>query len=218
MNKVEEWSGSIEPCSIAGAHHVVICNTPDAHKVEIALRQKGYEIRDSMKWLYSANSSIQTKTVILGRRSLEGTVAENVLKYGTGALNIDGCRVGTFQNTTPSGADRLNAKLAEMGYRPAEYQMGEKLPNSPEGRWPANVLHDGSEAVVALFPFTSNTRHMSYTRKGTGFINDIKDQTEKRWFTQESGPTARFFYNTSQDGEGVIGLIKYLERLVGHEA
>lgn len=55
--------------------------------------------------------------VIVARKPLEGTVAENVLKYGTGVVNVDGCRVG-----------------------------GE------EGRWPANVIHDGSEEVVEMFP------------------------------------------------------------------
>ena len=68
------------------------------------------------------------------------TVAANVLEHGTGALNIDGCRVGDFQNTTPSGVDRRNAALAEAGYRPGAYQMGEKTPDTPPGRWPANLI------------------------------------------------------------------------------
>ena len=73
-----------------------------------------------------------------------------MLSWGTGALNIDGCRVGDFQNTTPSGVDRRNAALAEAGYRPGTYQMGEKTPDTPPGRWPANLIHDGSEPAVLL--------------------------------------------------------------------
>ncbi len=78
------------------------------------------------------------------------TVAANVLAHGTGALNIDACRVGDFQNTTPSGVDRRNAKLAELGYRPGEYQMGEKVPNTPPGRWPANLILSVPEDQYAL--------------------------------------------------------------------
>ena len=90
--------------------------------------------------------------ITVARKPLVGTVAENVLAYGTGAINIDGCRVGDFQNTTPSGVDRRNAALAEAGYRPGAYQMGEKRPDTPPGRWPANLIHDGSDEVVAAFP------------------------------------------------------------------
>jgi site-specific DNA-methyltransferase (adenine-specific) len=88
--------------------------------------------------------------ITVARKPLVGTVAANVLVHGTGALNIDGCRVGDFQNTTPSGVDRRNAKLSEMGYRPGEYQMGEKVPDTPPGRWPANLIHDGSEPADLL--------------------------------------------------------------------
>jgi len=90
--------------------------------------------------------------ITVARKSLIGTVAENVRQHGTGALNIDGCRVGDYQNTTPSGVDRRNATLAEAGYRPSSYQMGEKIPDTPPGRWPANLIHDGSDQVLAHFP------------------------------------------------------------------
>lgn len=78
--------------------------------------------------------------ITVARKPFKGTVAANVLEHGTGAINIDGCRVGDFQNTTPSGVDRRNAKLAELGYRPGEYQMGEKVPGTPPGRWSANLI------------------------------------------------------------------------------
>ena len=90
--------------------------------------------------------------ITVARKPLIGTVAANVLEHGTGGLNIDGCRVGDFQNLTPSGVDRRNAALAEAGYRPGTYQMGDKPPDTPPGRWPANIIHDGSSDVVAAFP------------------------------------------------------------------
>lgn len=99
-------------------------------------------------WGTALKPSLEPITV--ARKPLIGTVAANVLEHGTGALNIDGCRVGVFQNTTPSGVDRRNAKLAELGYRPGEYQMGEKVPNTPPGRWPANLILSVPEDQYAL--------------------------------------------------------------------
>lgn len=81
--------------------------------------------------------------VVLARKPLDGTLAQNVLKWGTGGLNIDACRVGE------SGA-RNNGRKAENKiygkYGPTEkvdYQMG---------RYPSNLIHDGSDQVVSAFP------------------------------------------------------------------
>jgi len=91
--------------------------------------------------------------IVVARKPLTGTVAANVLTHGTGALNIDGCRVGTEGGSTqPSGMDRYNAKLAEQGYRPGAYQKGPQKPPESGGRWPANLILDGSEEVLAAFP------------------------------------------------------------------
>ena len=87
---------------------------------------------------------------IMARKPFASTVAANVLEHGTGALNIDGCRVGDFQNTTPSGVDRRNAALAEAGYRPGTYQMGAKPPDTPPGRWPANLILSYNEDEFEL--------------------------------------------------------------------
>lgn len=99
--------------------------------------------------------------ITVARKPLVGTVAQNVLTHGTGALNIDGCRVGDFVNTTPSGQDRYNARNHELGYRPNAYgRDGEASADrrytekggtnsaatpgprggDPSGRWPANLM------------------------------------------------------------------------------
>jgi hypothetical protein len=82
--------------------------------------------------------------IIVARKPLIGTVAENVLTHGTGALNIDGCRVAGALEGDP---DR---------FRKTDGGQFVKFNNAPvvraEGRWPANVIHDGSEEVVAEFP------------------------------------------------------------------
>ena len=79
-------------------------------------------------------------SITLARKPLIGTVAKNVLTHGTGGINIDGSRIGGFLNRTPSGANRFNARLAELGYRPGDYQQAEQVPESPPGRWPSNLI------------------------------------------------------------------------------
>lgn len=104
--------------------------------------------------------------ITVARKPLVGTVASNVLEHGTGALNIDGCRV------------------------PA---VGE------EGRWPANLIHDGSDEVLAAFPVTSSHdtadsggRREKSDRAAAGF-NHSKLGTLPAG-RGDSGSAARFFY------------------------
>jgi site-specific DNA-methyltransferase (adenine-specific) len=135
--------------------------------------------------------------ITVARKPLVGTVAENVLEHGTGGLNIDGCRVGDFQNTTPSGVDRRNAKLAEMGYRPGEYQMGEKAPDTPPGRWPANLIHDGSDEVMAAFPQAKGQQGSVTGEEPSSKTNAVYGQFNGRPATTprgDAGSAARFFY------------------------
>lgn len=89
--------------------------------------------------------------IILARKPLSGTVAANVQEHGTGALNIDGCRIGTEVETWP----------ATRSYGPGQLQPGGKgdtqaTGKAPAGRWPANICHDGSEEVLAVFPETES--------------------------------------------------------------
>jgi len=137
--------------------------------------------------------------ITLARKPLIGTVAANVLQYGTGALNIDGCRVGDFVNTTPSGVDRRNATLAEAGYRPNAYPMGETTPNGALGRWPANLIHDGSDEVLLCLPCEAGAAAPVHTRNGDKFRNaygafagNVDEQGST--FHGDSGSAARFFY------------------------
>ena len=155
--------------------------------------------------------------IVVARKPLIGTVAENVLAHGVGGLNIDGCRVGDFVNTTPPGTDRYNQANFEQGYRPSAYgREGEASAErrytdrgstnfaatpgprggAPEGRWPANVIHDGSDEVLAAFPAQSSVTGKRSARSreaevaGTNWLAANHKSTE---YT-DSGSPARFFY------------------------
>jgi DNA modification methylase len=90
--------------------------------------------------------------IIVARKPLEGTVATNVLKHGTGAINVDGCRVEVddpdnfaknWDRATVSDIRGGNYKESKAGAMPMRW-------SAPTGRWPANVIHDGSEDVESL--------------------------------------------------------------------
>ncbi len=92
--------------------------------------------------------------IALFRKPLEKglTVAQNVLKWGTGALNIDGCRIGDEIRVNPPagnkpGGNSFNMSVVGMP-QDAESQ-------TTVGRWPANLIHDGSDAVISAFPVQS---------------------------------------------------------------
>lgn len=85
--------------------------------------------------------------IVVARKPLQGTVAANVLAYGTGALNVDGCRVGTagatkrsHQAEYPRNADGTEDRSRHWA------RTGHEIAEVDAGRWPANVLLDGSQA------------------------------------------------------------------------
>ncbi|WP_418061757.1 DNA-methyltransferase [Pimelobacter simplex] len=80
--------------------------------------------------------------IVVGRKPLDGTVAANVLAHGAGALNIDGCRVGTGGGTT-RGANGSNAGKERNTLHGGNF--GVESINA--GRWPANVVLDESQAA-----------------------------------------------------------------------
>ena len=85
--------------------------------------------------------------IIVARKPLEGTVAHNVMTYGTGAINIDGCRVPTGDNLN-GGAYAANGTHRDDGWRYQRGGAGEY--KQPIGRFPANLVHDGSQEVLEL--------------------------------------------------------------------
>ena len=130
--------------------------------------------------------------IVLARKPLQGTVAANVLAHGTGAINVEACRVGTESTKTKHHA--------EMGYhggnKAAEYTTG-----SDAGRWPANVLHDGSDEVLEHFPqTTSGTKDGGKYARGVG-VHDGGQRTDGSSSFGDSGSAARFFYSPKADAE-----------------
>ncbi len=92
--------------------------------------------------------------IVVARKPIIGTVAENVLRYGTGVINIDGCRID-FANDKDIESAKWGRGIDIMGgnYVGATHTSGKaNIEANPLGRWPANLIHDGSEEVLACFP------------------------------------------------------------------
>jgi DNA modification methylase len=133
--------------------------------------------------------------ITMARKPLIGTVAENVLEHGTGAINVDGCRVGTDDTRAPSY--RMTSKGRPGGGfgNDMDYTRIGLVAGSACGRWPANFIHDGSDEVVGLFPQSKSTGGQASVAKGYGEFGGGSRVIENRdpGFG-DSGSAARFFY------------------------
>ena len=96
----------------------------------------------------------------------EKTIASNCLKWGTGGINIDGCRVSPINDR--SGWSKTGSKESENTSMSGKNYNREPKPDNPTGRFPANLIHDGSEEVVSGFPDTGgNASRFFYCAKAS---------------------------------------------------
>ncbi|WP_423576971.1 DNA-methyltransferase [Pseudomonas aeruginosa] len=207
-----EWAAECLRVLKPGGHLLSFASPRTYHHMAVGIEMAGFEIRDQIMWVFgsgfpkSHNLSGEYEgwgtalkpghePICMARKPLAGTVARNVLAHGTGALNIDGCRI-------PSEPMPPNTGAGGLPRRREDEQRGPGAVSQPHagGRWPANLIHDGSPEVVALFPHTK-----SGVMKG-GTIRAAQDApgsvcygtyggnaTSEDTFGDE-GSAARFFY------------------------
>jgi site-specific DNA-methyltransferase (adenine-specific) len=140
--------------------------------------------------------------MVLARKPLEGTVANNVLTFGVGGLNIDGSRVAHQSeadraSATPQGKVTSNKMAGSAPDTENAGRVDVERPDTSLGRFPANFIHDGSDEVVALFPqggasgkASGPTMTGESTSNSRGKFNGVEDSP----FYNDSGSAARFFY------------------------
>lgn len=133
--------------------------------------------------------------IVLARKPITGTIAANVLEWGTGGINIDDCRVPI----TDGAKMARNNRPGDNGWKNSSGgQNSAALNGEPAGRWPANVIHDGSEDVVGLFPVTDGGKFTigGTPRKVDGFICiGSPNRTNAIMNYGDTGSAARFFYS-----------------------
>ena len=291
---VEFWKEALRIAK-PGAHLLSFGGTRTFHRIACAIEDAGWEIRDTIMWVYGSGfpksmdiskaidkklgaerevigkntsrhgggngtlfgggigpetgyitepSSDEAKKwsgwgtclkpayepVIMARKPLEGTVADNVLKYGTGGINIDDCRVPYESDADKDSAKPQGVATAKVGALAGGLENDNErttfTPKQTNGRFPANVIHDGSEEVLELFPDnvkggtwnnTKGARHFENNGKPTEYTNKGSDNSV--------GSAARFFYcakaSKSEKGKDnphptvkPLELMKYLIKMV----
>lgn len=217
-----------------GGHMLAFSGSRTYHRMTCAIEDAGFEIRDSIMWVYGSGfpKSLDISKAIdkisagvafsnygavelqitapatmaaqiwegwgtalkpahepicVARKPLAlGTVAANVLAYGVGGINIDGCRVGTEPPAPRNAPKKIMRGGKFHAAADAETEMSHYNPTL--GRWPANLIHDGSDEVLAGFP---ETKSNGGGASKTAFWNNADDvrAIEKG----DTGSAARFY-------------------------
>jgi site-specific DNA-methyltransferase (adenine-specific) len=226
-----------------GGHLLAFAGTRTYHRIACAIEDSGFEIRDMMAWLYGSGfpkshnvakrltgddatawdgwgTALKPalEPLCIARKPLGGSVAATVLAHGTGALNIDACRIDANDKTPAPVGQFVGSAIGPTGHNGARDNSADAL-----GRWPANVAHDGSREVVEAFPDTTSTR-----TAGSG-VSPIYGDFERKTRGEpigfgDSGSAARFFYSSKADSDDRLGsahptvkpvdLMRWLVRLV----
>lgn len=236
-----------------GGHLIAFSGSRTYHRMAVAIEDAGFEIRDQCIWLYGSGfpkshnigdgwgTALKPahEPMVLARKPLsEKSVADNVMKHGTGAINIDACRIdGEVDRppTNPSFRDVAKEAMARGGLdklsfgqhrdKPIERKKvvrkarstdgvwtddnsGMKSEGSeyadadPRGRWPSNIMHDGSEQVQEIFPTTTSTEvSRQRTHKGIWTAGELAENEQFMPAYGDQGNASRYFYcaKTSKD-------------------
>lgn len=238
----EDWARECLRVLKPGGHLLAFGGTRTWHRLAVAVEDAGFEIRDSIAWMYGSGfpkshnigdgrgTALKPafEPVVVARKPLVGTVAANVLKFGTGALNIDACRI-------ESGADCHDLRVTQGG---DHFSVGSAAKTrgtvfTPHaGRWPANVVLDDHTAPIldqqsGNRPGMSTQRHLSPAKPGMFGVGDGADTKSVHEGYNDSGGASRFFYCAKApkcerpNADGVqhptvkpLALMRWLVRLV----
>lgn len=176
-----------------------------------------YEERQAQNEYAGYNTALKPayEPVIVARKPVEGTVVENILKYGVGAMNIDECRVGISGAVKTLG--NIPNKERNESITPI---MDRKILGSvalDKGRYPANVITDGSKEVAKGMPntkssYNENSRHETKINSQNADIlkYGYKTRIDSSSYNDE-GSAMRYFYCakvSSKDRDDGIDIYK----------
>lgn len=236
----KEWDGgdvSYAPATWAeclrmlkpGGHMLCFGGSRTFHRIAVAIEDAGFELRDTVMWVYGSgfpkSHNLQGEwqgwgtalkpafePIILARKPVEGTVAGNVLKWGTGAINVDGCRVSTGDDLAKNytsirkSDDVMGERIYKAGFRQGKDSVAHATESTALGRWPANFIHDGSEEVLELMPDVGGGQYKGANPRprnngiGLGSLETRVGSSNAPDSYGDSGSAARFFMKCEWDG------------------
>jgi DNA modification methylase len=197
-----------------GGHLLAFGGTRTYHRLAVAVEDAGFEIRDTIAWLYGSGfpkshnigdgrgTALKPahEPIVVARKPLGGTVAANVVEHGTGALNIDACRITSAESwegdATASAAANGFGPGDSDGWRGAWTRRSE---SHTSGRWPANVVLD-EEAAGMLDAQTGEQKSGVAVNRNrapgtmTSWLGTRPSQTGEDVGYGDSGGASRFFY------------------------
>lgn len=197
-----------------GGHLVAFGGARTFHRMTVAIEDAGFEIRDCLSWLYGSgfpkSHNLDGKwdgwgtalkpawePIILARKPFRGTVAANVAEHGTGAINVDGCRIDG-----PAWSRPTTQNIRGGGFNSSQGKNEEAPRHSDSGRWPANVVidEDAAAAIDAQSgerPSGGGNRFHQDTRGGKyniGGGNGRLDVESRNMRPPSTGGASRFYY------------------------
>jgi len=200
-----------------GGHLLAFAGTRTQHRMAVNIEDAGFEIRDMIAWVYGSGFP-KGKSCL--KPALEPITMARKRAKKVQPLNIDGCRVPTDEKLARPFNEANNEVLGKFS------RFGN--PNEPNGgRWPANLIHDGSDEVTQLFPHTTSGARKAGTygvAAGQGRYGEF-GVGEMPEIESSKGSAARFFYcakaNKKDRSEGnthptvkPTDLMAYLVRLI----
>jgi len=233
-----------------GGHLLAFAGTRTQHRMCCRIEDAGFEIRDMIAWVYGSGwpksknldgeykgfgSALKPalEPITLARKSFSGTLAENVSRWHTGALHIDASRIFGEAWAKNTSATAPIGKPVETN---SNHQWGLKeieKHSHAAGRWPANLIHDGSDEVAILFPESPAASGIKTFGKGARLDGNSKQNCYGDMYRKDpwkgvhdnGGSAARFFYsakaNKDDRGSGnahptvkPTALMRYLVRLI----
>lgn len=211
------WSTEVFRLLKPGAHLASFCSTRTYHRMTCGIEDAGFEIRDQLAWVFGQGypkSSNQDgewdgwgtalkpawEPICLARKPLIGTVPENLAAHGCGAININGCRIPVTESD--SSQLRTMQKNGSGNDGRHDWGMHDQVARvavvRADGRWPANLCHDGSPEVLACFPEAPGQMAAASTSTNTRKNQNCYGEMARGNFGAvprgDQGSAARFFY------------------------
>ncbi len=228
-----------------GGHLLSFTGSRTYHKIASGIEESGFEIRDMINWIYSTGMpkslnvgkkitddsqwegwGTQLKPshepIVMARKPIsEKTIVDNVLRWGTGAINIDKSRVPMYEGEVKVGGFG-NEKIG-FANQSKDLKRNVEWVERTDGRFPTNTIHDGSEEVTSFFPNSKGAGGSTPQVKVTGYgdiIGKGKNDYlggERKTFNSGDGSASRFFYCAKPSrNERDLGLEDFQKKLNTH--